>query len=268
MPVKKKNEEGEKLPQKVLDAIKSYPAQWTGGICAYAYVSRDGQHTLYDDNHACHAGLSILSGNHWVKDDKYLNSYVILACSDKYQGKHPEFVKWVCRESPYAYGVLNADNEDEILNHGVVVDSELVGQRGCLWLGKALRYCREDTWRPGLWETFVANGLDGLAAFIGCSMLTEAGRPSGGTHNSLFVYRTPKEIHDWYKKFSKPAEKADDSDAAQGRMHGAAPSWGELGFKIEKKSDGWGGFTEKRVPADPKNFCEVLDRICKKGEVK
>lgn len=248
----------QKAKEEIQKAVENYPKHWDAGrnpqLCAFGIIKKASGDWLHSPTRgsACHAALYCVNRE---------PSVVVNAHDPDYQGKYPEFVKWVCREAPFSEAIINGYNDDEILNHASVIDGEMVGQGGCLWLCKALRYPVEDTFRLPFWYQLREQGLDGLQAFIGCSIINKTGAPQTyTTHNSLFSYGNPKSIRDNYNKIRK-LKKIDNSAAALQGVNDGTPHWGSLGFKTEKKSDGWGGFTEVKVPCDAKEFADKLKEI-------
>lgn len=249
----------DKAREEIQKAVLRYPNHWTSDrhpyFCAFGVINKEtGEWRLNPTKgSACHAALHTVALG---------PSVVVNAHDPDYQGKHPEFVLWACRESPFAHGVLNKDNEDELLNHASVFDAEEIGRGGCLWLGKALRYCVEDTFRLPFWYKLREQGLDGFQAFVGCSIIDEAGRPLNWTsHNSLFSYGSPESLRENYDEIKNIRRINDSIAARQGKNVGGLVNWGSLKSKKEKRSDGWGGFTEVEVPCDAKEYASKLREI-------
>lgn len=238
--------------------LEGYPAKWTHGVACWLSVSKETgklRGTYGISGAACHNGVTGSSPK----------SYIINVHKPAYQGKYPDFTKWVCRESPFAHGIVNKDNEEQILNQGIIIDGDAVGRGGVLWLCKALRYTVEDTFRIKMWQQFIDGGLDGLQAFIGCSILTSTGGVQTlATHCGLFRYDHPNNIYAFYQELLKE-KKRDNDDATRPAKYSnwSGQDWGTLKFKKVKKPDGWGGFIEKEEPADPEEFINKLKMIFK-----
>lgn len=242
--------------KKAQELLAEYPDKWRSGVACFNAVNKKTSveaGKTYCNGAACHGGLTRIVPGH----------YVINAHKPNNQGKYPEFTKWVCQTSPFSHGIVNKDNEKEILSQGIIIDGDEVGSAGALWLCKALRYTVEDTFRIPVWSTLREAGLDPLQAFIGCSILDSTGAPQQGrTHCGLFRYDTPNNLYSFYQELLKEkkregagASRPDDWNYWTGK------NWGNLGYKIVKKSDGWGGFTEVKEPADPTEFVEKLKMI-------
>lgn len=245
-------DEIKKLVEQLVD---EYPAQWTHGVCAYdAYDKETGENFGRGSRHGdvCHAGLNYI---------KTPNVVVNAHRADWYR-KHPEFAKWVITECPFSHGILNRENDKEWQNHAAVLDTGLIGKGGALWVCKAMRHFVEDTWKPGVWDKLRNEGLNGLQAFIGADIIDGQGAPLlSNSHVSLFRYDRPSVLREWYDEI-REKKKITGDNANKGqyvRYDGYA--WGALGFKIEKKKDGWGGFIEKRVPCEVKKFAHELKEI-------
>jgi hypothetical protein len=247
----------EEVKQKIEEIVNGFPKAWEnyagGYVAAYSVVDkRTGKVVMEAKSGAgCHYGFSSITDN----------TVAVNGCREECHSQHPDYVKWVCQESPFAYGVLNRDNEEEIVKHAQVLDGALIGRGGCLWLGKALRYTSEDTFRLPTWYKLREAGLDGLQAFIGCSILNGKGaRCTYNTHNSLVSYGSPVSLRRYYDDIKKG--KKNETTQASYNTEGGSVNWGTLTGKKVKKSDGWGGFTEVTVPCDVGDFAAKLKEIC------
>lgn len=242
--------------KKVVDKlVHGYPAEWTHGVCAYDAYTKE---TVRNFNRGsrngdvCHAGLNYLREP----------CVVVNAHRPDWFRRNPEFVKWVINESPFSHGILNRENDEEWQNHAAVFDSEIIGKGGVLWTCKALRHFEEDTHKPGIWDKLRNEGLTGLQAFIGADIINADGdAQTNNTHVSLFRYADPVTLRKWYDEFVK-IKQIDTTEAYRGGYVAyGGRQWGTLGYTIEKKKDGWGGFIEKKVPSHPKEFAAKLKEI-------
>lgn len=235
--------------------VANYPAQWnTDLVCAYTSISRDTGRDYGKDTEGgdvCHARIP--------KDNNYIT---INAHAKEFQGKNPDFTMWVAQGSPFAHGVLNGQNRDQILNHASVLDAEEIGYGGVLWMCKAFRHFTEDTWKPKMWSQLCNEGLTGLQAFIGSDILNSEGMMGDAypTHVGLFGYGDPKHVRHVYDEFCR-IQRIDDFNASRPWKGGHVKNWGDMHGKMVKKSDGWGGFIEVREPGKAKDYAAILKEI-------
>lgn len=230
--------------------IAAYPEGWKGGVCAFAYFNKiSGESAGERAVGACHYALINCADEHVIVD----------AHNKVLHGQNPDFTLWVAKESPYSHGVLNKDNDKQLIENAMVIDVEKVGKGGSLWLCKASRHFKEDVWVPKLWTQLRENGLDGLQAFIGSTILDSAGKAKGGTtHVGLYGYGTPKELRKFYDEV-KEGKKLNTFAVSKSGAWGA--NWGDMkGCKV-KKPDGWGGFTQVEEPGSAKTYSELLKEI-------
>src|SRR5690348_5002763 len=204
----------------------------------------------------CHASLVP-----WGADPKKQKDVIVVnANNDRWQRDHKDFLLWAACESPFSHGVLNRKNKDEILNHATVLDTREIGRGGALWVCKAIRHFKEDTHVPKTWDLLMEHGLTGLQAFIGADILDSTGKPRPGqSHTGLFGYGTPSQLRKIYDEMLGIKEIR-NSNAHRGGNFGAA-QWGSLKSRKVRKPDGWGGFTERDVPCDVKEYVAQLKEI-------
>jgi hypothetical protein len=249
--------------QKVIDqTVEKYPRGWTYGVCAFGVFERKGgRHQgggIKGD--ACHNDINYMQGGELV-----VNAHKQRWTKDF----DPEFVKWIMRESPYSHGVLNRSDDKQILGQCAVIDSELVGVGGTLWLCKATRHLVEDLWKHKTWTKLRECGLTGLQAFIGADILREDGHPNpGGSHCSLFGYDMPDKLRKTYDDLMNL--KGGKCKGKIAFTRGMAPknyakpwegTWGGLKGKMVRMPDGWGGFTEVCRPCEVKDYAAQLKEI-------
>lgn len=232
------------------------PGGWAGTAntpSKFGVFDREGKVISALQGHACHANVNFYC----------TNESIVVNAHGKHSADYPEFTKWVCKDSPFAKGVLNKDNDDLLLHNGTILDADIIGKGGCLWVCKAARHVIEDTHKPKVWMTLRECGLDGLQAFIGSDILQSTGKPqTSHTHPSLFRYTSPAEIRRAYDEI-KVGPKITDSNAARptGWNYYQGEVWGTLTSKKERRSDGWGGFVEVEVPCDAKEYAAKLKEI-------
>jgi hypothetical protein len=239
-------------------AVAAYPERWTHGICAFTMydpeLGDDANVRNAQTGDVCHAGLTP-----WG-DRKGKDVIVINAHKASWQKKHREYLLWCCKEAPFTHGVLNRDNDDELLNHACVMDTRDIGRGGALWLCKAVRHFTEDAHVINTWEKLREHGLNGLQAFIGADILNEEGTPKPHTtHTGLYGYTDPAGLRKWYDEIRRK-KCIREYNVAESGQYGAA-RWGSLKGKKVKKPDGWGGFLEKFVPCEAKEYAAQLKEI-------
>lgn len=244
----------EKAQEEIQKWVKAYPEEWKGGVCAFVLIDRetgaisDGSSIKHGP---CHYGIRCTTPRH----------IVVNAHKPTSQGAFREFTLWVARESPFAHGVLNKDNDDELFNHASVMDGGLVGKGGVLWLCKAWRHTHEEPWKLERWDMLRSEGLDGLQAFVGMDILNMEGKPHPGTtHCSLFGYEQPEALRKSYDRI-KNAKSIDTFDACSFLWTRNRAYWGSLKTKSKKVPDGWGGFTEVQIPCCAKEYAAALKEI-------
>lgn len=246
------------IQDEINKTVKSYPGAWKTGVCAFRMIDPTtglpppGYRNPVNGD-VCHAALSYYH--------KGGDPIVINAHKPDWYKTNPDFMRWVARESPFARGVLNSD--DEVFNHASVLDCREIGTAGALWLCKAFRHFVEDTWKPATWTKLREAGLDGLQAFVGADILLADGSPSkNNTHVSLFCYRSPCNLRKDYDRI-KAGLKLDGGNASSGFHYdgNGIKNWGSLAGKKKRKADGWGGYTMVSVPCEPKEYVETLREI-------
>lgn len=236
-------------------AVASYPNHWRRGISAFYMIDRKtGANSGPSAGDVCHADLS------YGERGRNKNVIVVNGHKSDWKDLNSDFLLWVTQGSPFSHGVLNRDQKKELLDHASVMDTEIIGTGGALWLCKALRHFVEDTWKPEIWSKLRNEGLDGLQAFIGSDILTAEGRPYNAcTHVSLFGYASPAHLRATYDKV-RELKRIDGGQAAcLGNFN--AKEWGSLAGKMVKKPDGWGGFVEVRRPGEAKDYAQLLKEI-------
>jgi hypothetical protein len=248
-----------KAQEEIQKAVEAYPKKWTHGICAFGLFDPEKGIAAGCRNASsgdvCHASLVPWGGAGGFKDVIVVNAH-----KNTWQKDHPEYLLWAATDNPFKHGVLNRDNKDEILNHATVIDTREVGRGGALWVCKAIRHFTEDKWVIPTWEKLREYGLTGLQAFIGADILDSGGNPKpGATHTGLFGYNTPQKLRTVYDEILGIGKIENHTAVRTGVFN--TPSWGSLKGKTVKKPDGWGGFIEKQVPGDAKDYAQALKEI-------
>jgi hypothetical protein len=247
----------EKAQKAIQEAVNAYPKAWNYHVCAFVILNRKTGENVggTKTGTVCHADVTYRAADEAI----VVNGHKA-AWSTK---NNIDYLRWCVLEAPFTHGILNRDNEKQLLGQASVIDTAIVGKGGALWLCKALRHFMEDTHKPKVWSKLRDQGLTGLQAFIGCDILTEEGGPSfGNTHVSLFSYSDPSKLREFYDELMK-IEKNDTNNANRGGYaYGKKmENWGSLAGKVEKKPDGWGGFTEVKRPCDVKEYAAKLKEI-------
>lgn len=249
------------VQEQISKAVYEYPDLWKGQVCAFQVIplKKDVKVTRRDaaSGDVCHAAVNQCPSQDVV---------VVNAHKSHWQNVNREFLLWATKESPFCHGVVNKDNDDELLNHAAVLDFNLIGKGGTLWVCKAVRHFEEDTFKLDFWNRLREQGLDGFQAFVGADILDPTGGARvGNTHVSLFHYTKPTQLRKWYDEI-KNIGKIDTAVASRGGYlyfdnPAECPVWGSLKGKTEKVADGWGGFTEVVRPCDAKEYAMKLKEI-------
>lgn len=252
------NELSPEVRQKIDEVIHEYPDAWKGQICAFCLIDRktgkeaEVRYRNPKNGDVCHAGLS--SATHC--------EIVVNAHQKKWQNVNKDFLLWVVKEAPFNHGIINRDNDEQLLNHAAAYDTKIIGQGGTLWQCKAMRHFTEDSYKLKTWSDLREEGLNGLQAFIGADILNSAGGPQYyASHTGLFGYASPKKLRQFYNEIS--TKKAlDGSNASRNDFNrNERVDWGSpQGMKVKKK-DGWGGFVEVFQPCSVKDYAEKLREI-------
>lgn len=243
--------------QKVLDdLLKTAPDKWERRICAGACVNRKtGELSGYGQGASlvgdiCHYWTSGAGDTEIVfNTTKNIESEVQRA-----------FAEWVVQDSPFAHGVLNRDNLDQIYHGGMVIDCSIVGEGGAFWLCKAMRYIYENSYRVDMFGRLIAKGVPPKAAFFVCSSYgTYGGQDKVAISQDHVLVQTniTKELFIKAYRVDKVVEPVRGRETATalgaGPLTGCQENWlGFGGTRVERTPDGWGGFTEKKVPANEK----------------
>jgi hypothetical protein len=244
----------------VKKAVEAYPKAWTSRsstqVCAFSMFSKKtgaskGDHRV---GAVCHNAFSYGARNDLIVVNAHLPEW-----------NNKDFLLWATQESPFAHGVLNRNDADELINHAAVLDADVIGNGGALWVCKAVRHFMEDTWVPDTWSKLREYGLDGLQAFIGADILNKDGGPKGGTHVGLFSYGPPKKLRANYDEIRNLKSISGGNAYRNGGYNIYGDSgvkiWGSLKGKKVKMDDGWGGFIEKYAQCEPKEYAEQLKEI-------
>jgi hypothetical protein len=248
-----------KVNEKVLTAAKAKLVKlseaWTAGVTRGKLWDIDGKDTGADHTH-CHS---------WIpgRNNYYgplVKNQLVLSCHSKKRSKgicsveaHEAIIKWVASdECPLSQYILNRDDEDSLLNGGVVI---LIGPDGAtgnetLWICKVLRYAVEHGQALDVWLELVKAGVNPLLALYVCSFVRTV---KGATFSYTGPYSHVCVFHgdakDAYLQQLMRGEvyrKADCTPQIFGKeMNNAYPAGGDNRLKSfcapMKKDDGWGG---------------------------
>lgn len=257
----------EKTRKEILEYIGGSASPWTaGGIAAFQIFDRQtGKKGSYPHGQApCHNSVQHMS----------YEGIVVNAMKPAVSKKHKEFVLWVAQGSPYSYAVLNKDNEEQLLTRGMVIDVALCGRGGALWLCKAIRNLSEIPHVATVWKQLVDFGVDPLWAFVGGSILNAKGQPQSSTvHGGAFHYQKPKVLFDFVEILKKGEKNPTSNSALQhvtDRKTGyfeVVPNWGCLGYTTKRVPDGWGGYSEEKIPTNVGEYAQKIMQIAKEGKL-
>lgn len=269
--------------QKTIDELmKSAPGKWGSRICAGAIINRDtGKITSdYLVGTYCH---SWVPGTYAWRAEAKKTDIIFNTTKNINSDAERAFAKWVAQDSPFAYGVLNRDNLDQIYHGGMVIDMSLVGSLGTLWLCKAMRYIYESKGRVEQFGRLIKLGLPPKAAFFVCSSYGSYHGSQGADyqkvtplashcdHNQVQANMSRAQFVKAYKvEKAEPRHTGATSEAlGAGKCYDCVEDWlGFGGSKEVKVPDGWGGFTMKRVPVDEDKAVAELLKFMEKAGIK
>jgi hypothetical protein len=196
--------------------LKDLTKTWQTGVCRGVCLYLDSSEMVVGHG-ACHSWVNQAYGRisgrgygySWTPTyPKDAKPFLTLSCHSKEISKgkcSPEAVDaiilWMARESPFSKFVLNRDDEDSLLNGGVIL---LCGPGGltpaqALWVCKVLRYSTEGAQALDIWLELYKGGVNPLLAVLVCSLVrTVKGATFGFTgyegHSTVFINygdRTP-----------------------------------------------------------------------------
>lgn len=167
--------------KKLLDQTKG----WTDGVCRGVTMYADdgmqvcGTHTYCHSwvthaySIACFSGKPMYVGWQSLKYNKDSRNFLVGTSCSKTRSKtvcSPEacdfLILWMARESPFSQFVLNRDDEDSLLNAGLIL---LCGPDGlnvaeAMWVCKVLRFSIEGAKASETFMTLVQGGVDPMLA--------------------------------------------------------------------------------------------------------
>lgn len=248
----------EKCQEAINAAVQGYPKRWAYGVCAFQVFNKATGEYVHGGTtgDACHNDI-----NYMRKGQVAVNAHAA-----RWADMNTDFMLWIARESPFAHGVLNRDNTDEILHHAGVIDHDLVGKGGVLWVCKAFRHLNEDLWKHKTWTQLREQGLNGLQSFIGADILNENGSPNWcGSHCCLFGYHDAAKLREAYDRM-RTIDRIDNGQAftvggGYERIRRQDPGWGSLKGITVRKADGWGGFIDTVKAGSVKDYAAMLKEI-------
>lgn len=242
--------------KKILAFLESGCVSWKSGNCAYQLFNREtGTTEGYVDGGGCH---------YYVENARH-EGIVVNAMRPSLGETYRDLLLWIARESPYAYAVLNRDNEEEILNKGMVIDLALCGRGGALWLCKATRACVELKYVGDRFNVLLAEGVPPMWALAGAGIFDSRGTPVRYCqHGGLFCYGSPEALYKYVKELGP---KNTTSIVAFKNRNDIGEIWCTLNGKTERKPDGWGGYIEVAVTSGIGAYAELLKKIAKEGKL-
>lgn len=191
--------------------LNDLTAGWTAGVCNGTCLDLDGKEMIYPHT-ACHSWVGYAyakvrsNGERrydgiWSTDyPKDAKPFLVLSCHSKTRSEKicsaeavDAIILWMARESPFSKFVLNRDDEDSLLNGGIILlcGPSALTQAQAMWVCKVLRYSTEGGKALDTWLTLYKGGVDPLLAVLVCSYVrTIKGATFGFTgmdgHSTVF----------------------------------------------------------------------------------
>lgn len=270
--------------------LKDLNEKWGSGVCYGTCLNLEGKEII-DPHTACHSWVNHTYAKLYNPEGSVYNQlwsttypedakpFLVLSCHSK---KHSRFcspeatdaiILWMARESLFSEFVLNRDDEDSLLNGGIILlcGPGALTQAQSLWICKVLRYSTEGAKALDTWLTLYKGGVNPLLAVLVCSYVrTIKGATFGFTgmdeHSSVFSANGGEpDIASLLESKINPdaTQTADvfrsDTKSKNGKIgKQAAPSVVIRGFcQPYQKDDGWGG----TVSGDGSDGAELVKRV-------
>jgi hypothetical protein len=269
------------VSDKVLAAAKKklieINEEWDSGVCSGTCLDLDGEEFVTPHT-ACHSWIGYAytkvrrskderwSTTSWTTTyPKDAKPFLVLSCHSKKHSKSvcseeamDAIILWMARESPFSEFVLNRDDDDSLLNGGVILlcGPGALTQAQAMWICKVLRYSTEGAKALDTWLALYKGGVNPLLAVLVCSYVrTIKGATFGFTgvegHSTVFdAYGGGEpDVASLLEGTINPAATdtasvfRTDVKAKGGKIgKQATPSVVIKGFcKPYQKDDGWGG---------------------------
>lgn len=273
--------------------LKDMNAKWTSGVCYGTCLDLDGKEMITPHT-ACHSWVgyayakvrdprgSIYSPSWSTTYPKDAKPFLVLSCHSKKRSKSvcseeamDAIILWMARESPFSEFVLNRDDQNSLLNGGVILlcGPGALTQAQSMWICKVLRYSTEGAKALDTWLTLYKGGVNPLLAVLVCSYVrTIKGATFGYTgtegHSAVFgAYGGEPDVASLLEGKINPnaTQTADvfrnDTKSKNGKIgKQAAPSVVIKGFcKPYEKDDGWGGKVKGEGADGPEFVKRVLE---------
>jgi len=265
--------------------LNEMTASWVYGVCQGTCLDLTGEE-MVTPHTACHSWVGYAYDKvrqEWGWSTEYVKGakpFLVLSCHSKKRSAKicsgeavDAIILWMARESPFSRFVLNRDDEDSLLNGGIILlcGPGALTQAQAMWVCKVLRYSVEGGKALDTWLTLYKGGVNPLLAVLVCSYVrTIKGATFGFTgvegHSTVFN--------------SYPEGVADVTSLLAGKINPAATdTWGVFNNGTEKKSskkvlpsvviksfckpyqkdDGWGGKIDGDGAEGPEFVRRVLE---------
>lgn len=265
--------------------LKDLAEDWTSGVCEGDCLDIDGSSFQCWRHTACHSWVSSAFGHYGRKNTPSGNNFLILNCHTKKRSKHicsaeanEGIIKWIARESVFSEHVVNRDDDESLLNHGIIL---LCGKDGlshneALWICKVLRHAQEGDKALETWLTLYNGGVNPyLAVFIMSLVRTRNGATFGftgtqdhcGVFGSSYYGRQEYDLKALLDPTPNKKASATDyvlvpkEDSVKTLAKGQKITVQQIRslFKETKKDDGWG----KMVKASGLSDRELIEAVMK-----
>lgn len=271
--------------------LNEMTATWTSGVCWGTCLDLEGKEMI-TPHRTCHSWVG--SAYATVRDNsksvfpypwnttyiKDAKQFLVLSCHSKKRSQNicsaeamDAIILWMARESPFSEFVLNRDDDDSLLNGGVILlcGPGALTQAQSMWICKVLRYSTEGAKALDTWLELYKGGVNPLLAVLVCSYVrTIKGATFGftGIHDHSTVFRTYSKEPDVASLLKgKINPNAVDTSSVFGgndgrlkKRNGVPASVIIKGFcKPMQKDDGWGGKIDTVVADGPEFVRRVLE---------
>jgi hypothetical protein len=244
----------ESVLQKAKNDLLDLNKKWRTGLCYGSTIYTDGTDFGARAHGACHSWASNGFSNYGNPKNK---DFLVLNCHPNARVRTCDkesadaLALWLARESPYSQYVLNRDDEESLLNGGMILYCSWEGKDGLndpqmLWLCKILRYAVEGSRSVDAWKALYDGGVDPLLAVLIAthhSYFDGASFGYGSVTTHVAVFNRQYDYEDNVENILN--RKTTDSKHTY-QLFGSTNKE-KVGSKIETfstpvmKDDGWGG---------------------------